>query len=125
MHNLLVWVYILNSVLLIVHEIDSAYWQEWKLFKLPGGLTFFLCLHIPLAFVVLYGLLLVFQNIFAGLIISLVIGMAGVFAFSIHTIFIRRGHTEFKTPVSMAILVATLVLSLIQLAITAWLLFSV
>jgi hypothetical protein len=125
MHNLLVWVYILNSVLLIVHEIDSAYWQEWKLFKLPGGLTFFLCLHIPLAFVVLYGLLLVYQNVFAGLIISLVLGLAGVFAFSIHTIFIRRGHTEFKIPVSMAILVATLVLSLIQLVLTAWLLFTV
>ncbi|RPJ62656.1 MAG: hypothetical protein EHM12_04130 [Dehalococcoidia bacterium] len=125
MHDLLVWVYILNSVLLIVHEIDSAYWQEWKLFKLPGGLAFFLCLHIPLAFVVLYGLLLVYQNVFAGLIISLVLGLAGVFAFSIHTFFIRRGYTEFKIPVSMAILVATLVLSLVQLVLTAWLLFAV
>jgi len=125
MHDLLVWVYILNSVLLIVHEIDSAYWQEWKLFKLPGGLTFFLCLHIPLAFVVLYGLLLVYQNVFAGLIISLVIALAGIFAFSIHTIFIKRGHTEFKIPVSIAILVATLVLSLVQLVLTACLLFPV
>jgi hypothetical protein len=80
MLNFLVWIYILNSVLLIVHEIDSAYWQEWKLFKLPGGLTFFLCLHIPLAFVVLYGLLLVYQYTVAGLIISLVLGLAGVFA---------------------------------------------
>jgi hypothetical protein len=122
MQNFLVWVYILNAVLLIVHEIDSAYWQEWKLFKLPGGLTFFLCLHIPLVFVVLYGLLLVYQNTLAGLIISLVLGLGGVFAFSIHTIFIRRGHTEFKIPVSRAILILTLVFSIIQLAATVYLL---
>ncbi|MGD0855564.1 MAG: DUF6713 family protein [Dehalococcoidia bacterium] len=124
MHDFLVWVYIFNAVLLIVHEIDSAYWQEWKLFRLPGGLTLFLCLHIPLAFVVLYGLLLVYQNVFAGLIISLILGLAGVFAFSIHTVFIWRGHTEFKVPVSVAILILTLVFSLIQLAATAYLLFT-
>jgi hypothetical protein len=124
MHDFLVWVYIFNAVLLIVHEIDSAYWQEWKLFRLPGGLTLFLCLHIPLAFVVLYGLLLVYQNVFAGLIISLILGLAGVFAFSIHTAFIWRGHTEFKVPVSVAILILTLVFSLIQLAATAYLLFT-
>ena len=124
MHDFLVWVYIFNAVLLIVHEIDSAYWQEWKLFRLSGGLTLFLCLHIPLAFVVLYGLLLVYQNVFAGLIISLILGLAGVFAFSIHTVFIWRGHTEFKVPVSVAILILTLVFYLIQLAATAYLLFT-
>jgi hypothetical protein len=122
MQEFLVWVYIINAALLIVHEIDSAYWQEWKLFKLPGGLIFFLCLHIPLAFLILYGLLLVYQNTLAGLIISLVIGLAGVFAFSIHTIFMRRGHTEFKMPVSIAILISTLVISLIQLVATIYLL---
>ena len=124
MQNSLVWIYIINATLLIVHEIDSAYWQEWKLFKLPGGLTLFLCLHIPLAIIILYGLLLVYQGALAGLIISLVLGLAGVFAFSIHTIFIRRGHIEFKIPVSIAILISTLVLSLIQLVATAYLLFT-
>ena len=122
MQNFLVWVYILNSVLLIVHEIDSAYWQEWKLFRLPGGLTFFLCLHIPLAFIVLYGLLLVYQAALAGLIISLVLALAGIFAFAIHTFFIKRGHQEFKVPVSMAVLILTLVFSVVQLAATVYLL---
>ena len=124
MHDFLVWVYIFNAVLLIVHEIDSAYWQEWKLFRLPGGLTLFLCLHIPLAFVVLYGLLLVYQNVLAGYIISLILGLAGVLAFSIHTVFIWRGHTEFKIPVSAVILILTLVFSLIQLFATIYLLFT-
>jgi hypothetical protein len=122
MLNFLVWIYILNSALLIVHEIDSAYWQEWKLFRLPGGLTFFLCLHVPLAFIVLYGLLLIYQNTMAGLIISLVLGLAGIFAFAIHIFFIKRGHKEFKVPISVAILILTLVFSVVQLAATVLLL---
>jgi hypothetical protein len=124
MLNLLIWAYIANAALLIVHEIDSAYWQEWKLFKLPGGLTLFLYLHIPLAIIVLGGLLLVSQGNIAGMIISLVLGLAGIFAFVIHMFFIRRGHHEFKVPVSIAILVATLVFSIFQLVLTALVFFN-
>ena len=28
------------AVLLIVHEIESAYWREWKLLRLSGGRPF-------------------------------------------------------------------------------------
>jgi len=38
MADLLLWLYLANAVLLINHEIDSAYWKEWELFKLPGGM---------------------------------------------------------------------------------------
>ena len=34
MFELLFWLYLVNAVLLITHEIDSAYWKEWELFKL-------------------------------------------------------------------------------------------
>lgn len=122
MLDLLVWVYVVNSVFLIVHEIDSAYWQEWKLFRMPGGATLFLCLHIPLAFIVLYGLLLLREGTLAGLVISLALGLAGIFAFTIHMVFIKRGHSEFKTPVSVAVLLATLAASVIQTAMTSTLL---
>jgi len=30
------WLYLVNTVLLTVHEIDSAYWHEWRLLRLPG-----------------------------------------------------------------------------------------
>jgi hypothetical protein len=29
--DLLFWIYLTNAVILINHEIDSAFWQEWKL----------------------------------------------------------------------------------------------
>lgn len=125
MSETLFWIYLVNAVLLINHEIDSAYWKEWDLFRLPGGITGFLLLHFPLLFLVLYGLALVFQQTFAGLIFSLVLSLSGVFAFAIHTYFIRKGRSEFDTMVSRFILVATFVVSLAQAAVTVYLLVQV
>lgn len=118
MREVLFWLYLSNAVTLIVHEIDSAYWREWELFRLPGGLAGFLWLHFPLLFVVLYGLVLVDRSVFAGHVLSLVLSLGGLFAFSIHTYFIRQGREEFKAPVSQLVLRATLLLSLAQLGVT-------
>ena len=79
MAELLFWIYLINAVLLINHEIDSAYWEEWELFKLLGKITGFLLLHFVVLFVVLYGLVLVFQQRLSGYIISLIVGLAGLF----------------------------------------------
>jgi hypothetical protein len=118
MEEILFWLYLANTLTLIVHEIDSAYWKEWRLFHLPGEEAGFLLLHFPLLFAVLYGLVLVDRRALAGLILSLLLCGGGIFAFSIHTFFIRRGHPEFKTSVSQGILWATLLLSLAQLVVT-------
>ena len=66
MPDTLFWLYLINSVFLINHELDSAYWKEWDLFKLPGGITGFLIVHFPLLFIVLYGLVLVSRHSFFG-----------------------------------------------------------
>lgn len=118
MEEILFWLYLANTLTLIVHEIDSAYWKEWELFHLPGGEAGFVLLHLPLLFPVLYGLVLLDRGVPSGLILSLLICGGGLFAFSIHTFFIRRGHPEFKTSVSQGILWATLLLSLAQLVVT-------
>jgi hypothetical protein len=118
----LFWVYLLNATLVINHEIDSAYWKEWELFRLPGGLTGFLIVHFPLLFLILYGLVLVDRQTFGGLLLSLVLSVGGMFAFSIHTFFRKQGRQEFNLPVSQFILIATLVVSLVQAVITVCLL---
>ncbi|WMW22974.1 hypothetical protein RE476_03870 [Methanolobus mangrovi] len=118
MSEILFWFYLINSVLLINHEIDSAYWKEWNLFKLPGGITGFLMIHIPLIFLVLYGLVLVFQQSYTGLIFSLILSLSGIFAFTAHMYFIQKGRDEFRIPISLFILSAILIVSLIQLIIT-------
>ena len=118
MHNVLQWLYIVNAVLLMNHEIDSAYWKEWELFRLPGGITGFLLLHFPLLFIVLYGLVLIVQHSFLGYIFSLIIGFGGVFAFCIHMYFLKKGREEFDTPLSKLILIVTLIVSIAQLIMT-------
>ena len=117
-YTVLLWVYLINLVFVINHETDSAYWHEWKLFKIPGGITFFLIIHFPLWFAALYGLLEVYQRTFTGLVISLIFGAFGIGAFFIHGYFFRKGHEEFKTPISLFILISAFILSLVQVVIT-------
>jgi hypothetical protein len=123
MFKILFWLYLINAILLIDHEIDSAYWQEWNLFSLPGGINFFLIIHIPLLFFVLYGLVLIREQHFIGLIFSLLLAVSGLFAFMIHTYFIKKGHPEFKTIISQFILISVSIVSVTQLFITIILMF--
>jgi hypothetical protein len=120
MQEILLWIYVINATLIIVHEIDSAYWKEWELFKLPGKIDFFLVLHLFLIFIILLGIVFLLMDSILGLILSMILSLAGIFAFSIHSFFIKRGHTQFKTPVSQSILFTTLIISLIQLGFTLY-----
>ena len=108
-------VYFVNAVMLIVHEIDSAYWKEWDLFRLPGGLDGFLLLHIPLVGLILYGLIEVAAQTRTGTIIYFIVNFGGFFAFTIHTYFLRKGDERFTSKISQLILYAILVTSIVQL----------
>jgi hypothetical protein len=120
MADLLFWLYLVNTVLLINHEIDSAYWKEWELFNIPCGLTGFLLLHFPLLLLILWGLILVSKHTFGGLIFSFMLCFGGIFAFAVHTYFLKKGREEFNTPISKFILAAILVVSVAQLVTTIY-----
>jgi hypothetical protein len=118
--NLLFWVYLINAVILIIHEIDSAYWQEWKLLN-PGdnnGINGFLILHIPMLFAILLGLVLVYDNKLAGYIISLIMSASGLFAFFFHFYHLQKGRQEFNTLISKGLIISTLIISLFQIFLT-------
>lgn len=118
--TILLWMYIVNTIFLINHEIDSSYWHEWKLFNLKGGITMFLIVHFPMWLAVLYGLVEVVHGTFAGMVFSLVLAAVGIFAFCIHTYFIKKGHNEFTTVISRFILVGMLCISIGQLLLTIY-----
>ncbi|MCU0843325.1 MAG: hypothetical protein MUC76_00180 [Spirochaetes bacterium] len=122
MHDALFWLYLVNSVVLINHEIESAYWREWELFRIPGGITGFLLIHFPVLFVMFYGLASLKERETTGLVISLLVSLGGLFAFCAHSWFIRQGRTEFTLPISRLILAVTLALSVAQGALTLYLL---
>ena len=122
MHDVLFWLYMVNAILLINHEIESAYWKEWRLFRLPGGVTLFLLIHFPLLFIILYGLVELSRESTAGYVFSLITAIAGIFAFCIHTYFIRKGREEFRLPISLFILIMLLLVSMVQAGVTVYLL---
>jgi hypothetical protein len=119
MQQIVFGLYLINTVLLILHEMDSAYWREWDLFGLPGGIGEFLLIHFPLYLAGLYGLVLVSQGSGAGMVFSFVIGAAGLLAFSLHQYFLRKGRPEFNTGSSKTILWLLLAVSALQIAATA------
>jgi uncharacterized membrane protein len=118
--NLLFWIYLINAVILINHEIDSAYWQEWKLINPDekNGIKGFLILHIPMLFIILLGLVLVYDDKFAGLIISLILSAGGLFAFFFHFYHLRKGRQEFNTTISKGMIISTLIISGLQIFLT-------
>jgi hypothetical protein len=118
MQDVLFWLYFSNSVLLILHEIDSAYWKEWELFRLPWGQPGFLLLHVPILAAVLYGLILLREGCYLAQLLSLAVSLSGIFAFCIHSYFLKKGRSEFDTVTSKTILWIILAVSLVQAAIT-------
>lgn len=112
--QILLWLYILNASVLITHEIDSAYQEEWLLFGMPGGVQLFLMLNLVLVTVVLYGLWALAQGRAAGFALSWMLVAGGLFAAGIHGYFILSGDPSFRLPASIFLLGATLALSVLQ-----------
>jgi hypothetical protein len=108
--------YLGNSIVLITHEIDSAYWHEWELFGLPGGIQLFLILHIPLLSFVLWGYRSVVLWTRGARTYSYILAFAGILAVLIHGGFLAASTPQFRSPASLALLAATLILSVWQIA---------
>ena len=115
--NTLKGLYIIVFTLLIVHEIDSAFWKEWELFHLPGGIQLFDVIHIVLLpiFIIGYGVLV--SNTDKGIKFSLLLGALGMVAFVIHSIFMSIGFYQFKIPVSILIIALLGLTSVYQLVL--------
>lgn len=122
MWDVLFWLYLVNAVFLINHEIDSGYHKEWELIGMPGGITLFLALHFGLLFVFLWGIVLVYMERTSGLVLSLILAATGIFALAIHTYFIRKGKPGFTAPISQFILWGGAVISAVQGVVTFYLL---
>jgi len=87
---MLIFFYILNVTLLLLHEIESGYEKEWEILKLPGKITGFLLLHIPIIFVFFYGLYCIIQYPKMRSVISLIMGVSGFIPFLVHKVIIKK-----------------------------------
>jgi hypothetical protein len=121
--SILLWLYLLNTILTILHEMDSAYWKEWDVFGLGGDIAGFLWMHIPIYALALYGLVLLAQNAPAGIWFALAFGLGGFIGFGVHSYFLRKGRPEFNTPASLGLLRVWLVMSIVQEVVVILVLF--
>jgi len=126
MKELILWGYIVNAVLLINHEIDSAYWREWNLFNLKfmNGISSFLIIHFPVLFIILAGAVLLDRGTAAGYYFSFILCAGGIFAFLFHTWHLRKGRPEFNSLISKIILYLILFFSLLQAVLTTMVVYS-
>jgi hypothetical protein len=103
-----------NATALLVHQIDAAYWHEWEMFRIPGGNQVNLALNLPIVALVLYAVVRAADGTPAALRWALLIAGLGFLTVLIHLGFFLAGHGQFLQPMSIALLVATAVLSTVQ-----------
>jgi hypothetical protein len=113
-YRLLEILYSANAVVLLAHQIDAAYWKEWTLFGLPGGIQLFVILNLPIIALVLHGQRSLALRQSSGRVIAWMLVAAGLFAVGFHGFHLLRGDEAFRLPISLALLAATFVLSLLQ-----------
>ena len=97
------FLYIVNATLLLLHEIESAYEKEWEILKLPGNITGFLLLHIPIIILLFYGLIEIDKNSTIGLIFGIILGIGGVIPSIVHKVFFKTPD-QFNLPISNVII---------------------
>ena len=107
-------VYLANAVVLLAHQIDAAFWKEWTLFGLPGGIQLFVILNLPIIALVLWGQRSLALKQAGGTLLSWLLVAGGLFAAGFHGLHLLRGDEAFRLPMSLALLVATGGLSLAQ-----------
>jgi hypothetical protein len=108
----LVWLYLANAAVLITHEIDSAFWREWELLHLPGGIQGFLLLNLALVLIILYGLRALILQTPASQVLAWLLTVGGLFATTLHGLFLWIGDPSFRNATSIGLLALTFALSL-------------
>lgn len=101
--KIITMIYILNSTLLLLHEIESAYEKEWEILRLPVQITGFMLLHIPIIILIFYGLIEIEKLSTIGLIVSIALGIGGIIPFLVHKIFVKRKN-HFNISISNAVI---------------------
>lgn len=109
----------LNLSLVMAHQADAAYWKEWEMFGLPGGIQLFTLFNFAAFLLLLWLFSALISRRRTGLRSSfLIAGLSGV-VLPIHAAFAFAGFTEFHLPVSIAVIIGTFVASIWQ-AILTW-----
>jgi hypothetical protein len=109
---------ILNLALVLTHQVDGAYWHEWEMFQLPGGIQLNNFINLLTFTALLYLFVPVVQRKASGIKCSLIIAVISALVLPTHVGFAIAGYQQFHLPFSIFIIVATFVLSILQIVLT-------
>ena len=109
---------VLNLTFLIGHQIDAAYWHEWEMFKLPGGIQFYNVFNLVLFAISIGCLIPIIERRKVGRYASIAIASCSVIVLPIHSLFALAGFRQFDLPVSILLILGTFILSIIQMVLT-------
>ena len=109
--------FIFNATMLLLHEIESSYEKEWEILGLPGRITGFLLLHIPIIILLFYGALEIEKRTQVGLIIGIISGIGGIIPFLVHKIIVRH-KDRFNLLISNVLIYANIITGLVTAALS-------
>jgi hypothetical protein len=111
-------IYIVTLSLLVTHQIDAAYWKEWEMFLIPGGIQFFDIFNLAIIPVLLVGFKSVVLKKKSGYYYSCFLSSLGLLTFVIHSGFYLNGYSQFTLPLSLAVIILCAVSAVLQLVMT-------
>lgn len=97
-------IYIVTLTLLVTHQIDAAYWKEWEIFLIPGGIQFFDIFNLAIIPLLLVGFKSVVLKKISGYYYSCFLSSLGLLTFLIHSGFYLNEYSQFTLPVSFAVI---------------------
>jgi hypothetical protein len=107
--------YVAQLALLTTHQADAAYWHEWDVFGVPGGLPAFLAFNVGAVALVAAGLVRVAEGAPSARRAAVLCAALGLFTVALHAVFLQLDRTAFWTPSSLAVLLSVLATSIAQL----------
>ena len=118
METLLKVVFVINIVLLILHEMDAIFWKEWRILLRTNddhkGRNVFLLAHMPLLMILLFAL--IYLDTTFGKVVSLITGLFLIVHYFLHKKALLQGL--FNEKISFGIISAMLIGSILQVIIT-------
>jgi hypothetical protein len=111
-------IYSSTLILLILHQIDAAYWKEWEMFYLPGGIQGFLLFNLLAIPIIVIGYEKISTQSGRYFLYSYICGGLGVLTFLLHLGFAALGFKEFHLPFSIALILLCGVLGIWQIIVT-------
>lgn len=111
-------VYAVHIALLSTHQVDAAFFHEWEVFALPGGLPFFLAFNWVAMLLLAFGLIEVVQKSSFWRLAARLCAATGALTVGIHAVFLSLVPHAFSTAPSLLVFAAIAAASVVQTALT-------